>query len=290
MSLEKHYKNFNSFINNCINSFISILKTLLFSKFSLQLPQATAETCIILGNGPSLSESLRLHTDSLKKHPLICVNSFSITEQYEKLQPVFYVLLDPGFWSGNNELVTQTLESLQRKTVWELHLLVPPISKKSALFQQLISKNKNIKPIYFNYVVFKGFSRIAHFFYKKNLAMPQSQNVLVAAIFLGINIGFKNIYIVGADHTWHQQLHVDDKNVLCIKHVHFYEQEEKIKYTPFYKGVHIQETFRMHEILTTMGKAFYGYMVLNKYAKSRDCNIYNASEVSFIDAFERKHL
>ena len=46
----------------------------------------------------------------------------------------------------------------------------------------------------------------------------------------------------------------------------------------------------MHEILTTLGKTFYGYEVMNRYAKSCDAEIYNASEVSFIDSFKRYKL
>jgi hypothetical protein len=120
--------------------------------------------------------------------------------------------------------------------------------------------------------------------------MPQSQNVMVASIFLSLNIGFKNTYIVGADHSWHQTLHLDDTNILCIKDTHFYEDEEKVKYRPFNKGTHLKETFKLHEIFTAWAKVFYGYIALEEYSKYKNCKIYNASEVTFIDAFERKKL
>ena len=196
-------------------------------------------------------------------------------------------MLDPGFWLGDSVLVRSTMEHIKERTNWEMHLLVPPAAKQSSLFQDLISHNKHIHANYFNYTVFKGFTGIAHWFFRKNLAMPQSQNVLVAATFLGINIGFKDIYLVGADHTWHQQLHVNNDNVLCLKNVHFYENVETIDFKPFHKGVHTNETFRMDEILVTWGKTFWGYIALNNYAEYCGVTIYNASEISFIDAFKR---
>ena len=274
-----------------MNTFISLVKVLLLSKFRTKLPQATENTCIVLGNGPSLNDSLQKHPDFFKKHPLICVNSFSVTELYTQLQPTYYVILDPGFWLSNNDLINNTIDCIKKKTTWPVHLLVPPQAAKSELFAQLENQNPNIKINYFNYTVFKGFNAIAYYFYKRNLAILQSQNVLVASLFLAVNIGFKNIYLFGADHTWHQTLHVNDENVLCVKHVHFYESEEKINYTPFYKGLHKKdETFKMHEILITLGKTFYGYIAINEYAKHQNCIIYNTSEISFIDAFERIKL
>lgn len=287
MSAEKSYKEASGFITQFANTCISVLKILIRSKFGVHLPKASDETCIVLGNGPSLNQSFKNHPDFFKKHPLICVNSFAVTEKYLELKPKYYVMLDPGFWLGSGDLVNNTINSIQTKTTWELHLLVPPAAKKSVLFQQLVEKNKNIKATYFNYTVFKGFKGIAHSFYKKNLAMLQSQNVVVASIFLGVNMGFKNVYVVGADHTWHEHLHVDENNVVCVKNIHFYENEEQIKYTPFYKGIHTKEVFRMDEILIILGKTFYGYVALNEYAVSQNCTIYNASETSFIDAFKR---
>jgi hypothetical protein len=290
MGIEKTYNGFSRFALNTINTCISLLKIMVRSQKGISLPQAKEDSCIVLGNGPSLNTSFLKHPDFFKKYPLVCVNSFSVTDRYTELKPAYYVMLDPGFWLGTGDLVTNTINALRAKTSWPLKLLVPPEAKKSSTFLNLESENPNIKICYFNYTVFKGFENIGHFFYKKNLAMPQSQNVLVASIFLSVNIGFKNIYLFGADHSWHQQLHVNEENVLCFKNVHFYESEEKVSYKPFYKGVHITETFRMDEAFVAFGKTFYGYFLLEKYAKSVNATIYNASEISFIDAFKRIKL
>ena len=79
-------------------------------------------------------------------------------------------------------------------------------------------------------------------------------------------------------------------NMLHLKHVHFYDNEEKVTHIPFKKGIHIDETFKVHEIFATWAKTFYGYIALENYAKYKNCKIVNASEVTFIDAFERLKL
>jgi hypothetical protein len=46
----------------------------------------------------------------------------------------------------------------------------------------------------------------------------------------------------------------------------------------------------MDEIFAIWAKTFYGYIAMDSYARSRNASIYNASEVSFIDAFKRVKL
>jgi hypothetical protein len=44
----------------------------------------------------------------------------------------------------------------------------------------------------------------------------------------------------------------------------------------------------MDEIFHAWAKVFAGYRAIRKYAESKQCKIINASEISFVDAFERK--
>lgn len=289
MSLEKIYKRSSLFITTFIQTCISMLKILVASRFSPQLPSAQQESCIILGNGPSLSGSLQKYGKRLKKHALICVNAFSLSDAYVELKPAYYVILDPGFWITPHEQAKKAIELIVENTTWELYFFAPNVVAKTNLVKQ-IRKNPKITVVFFNYTVFNGFQAFAHFFYKKNLAMPQSQNVLVATLFIAINMHFKKIFVIGADHTWHETLHLDAKNQLCVKQLHFYDNEHTITYTPFYKDSSRVETFKMHEIMTTLGKCFQGYHRILEYAVYADAIIYNASEVTFIDAFERKEI
>lgn len=291
MSIEKTYKKSSEWLFLFFSTIVSVVKVLLRLKHKSNLPKTDKKNCIVLGNGPSLKHSIEEYSAALKENSLICINSFSTTDQYPQLQPQYYVILDPAFWLNNAEpFVGQTFDAIINKTSWKLYLMVPYYARNSSVLTSLENKNKNIEIVYFNYTVFNGFKQLAHLLYRKNLAAPQSQNVLVVSLFLAINLGFKNIYLLGADHTWHENLHVNENNELCLKDVHFYDNEQKINYRLFYKAASKTELFKMHEILATFAKTFYGYHLIEDYAKYSDVAIFNASGVSYIDAFERKKI
>jgi Protein of unknown function DUF115 len=277
------------FTKNLFDTFLSLLKVIIRYKFIPKLPISKLETCVVLGNGPSLKESILTFDSELKRHVLFCVNNFANAEEYKTLKPEFYTMLDPSFWIEKPHVdVVKCFKNIIEKTTWQLKLIVPVEAKKSKFFNELNKKNKLINVLYYNYIVFKGFTKVAHYFFKQQWAAPQSQNVLVVSLFLSLNIGFKKIYLLGADHTWHQNLHVNEKNQLCLKDIHFYEDGKQVNYRLFFKDIHQKETFTMSEIFNTLSKVFYGYDTIKKYSKKCEANIYNASEVSFIDSFEKK--
>lgn len=291
LSAEKTYKSFTSFIAQSINTLLSVLKVIVQSRFYIRLPIAKSSKCIVLANGPSLKQALEKNQDVFTQNPLICVNTFAVTPEFSKLKPSYYVMLDPFLWEMENKTNNTVFKNLEEKTDWKLHLLIPKQVIKHPVFQNLQKKNKNILLTPFNYTVFKGFSNIANWFYKKNLAMPQSLNVTITALFLGINMGYKEIILVGADHTWHENLHMSDENILHTKVTHFFENDTEIKYSPFYKsGDPHKGTLKAHEFFDIWSRTFYAYMLIADYAKKHHCTIINASEGSFIDAFKRAKL
>jgi Protein of unknown function DUF115 len=290
MSVKKTaYKNFSTFCLDCINTLASILKVLLMSKSAPKFPAPKEDTCLVLGNGPSLKSALANKRDYFRHGSLMCVNTFSLSPEYTDLKPTYYVMLDPGLWHADNNLIRETMEAIGQKTTWPLHLIVPHEARMSKYIASF-SGHSSITVHYINYVVFKGFEKTANYFFRKNKAMPQSQNVLVASLFFAINIGFKRIELFGADHNWHEQIRVNEDNIVCVKQVHFYENEMKVEYLPFYKAMHIKETFRMDEAFHAWAKVFYGYIRIRKYADSRGCKIFNATENSYVDAFPRIHI
>jgi hypothetical protein len=268
------------------NTVVSLVKILVSSRKTPEFPGPGSDTCIVLGNGPSLKTSFQKYPGHFERFPLICVNSFCLSPEYDQLKPGYCVMLDSGLWKADNEFVQNVLNALLTKTTWTMHLIIPHDAAGSALLRNL-NNHAHIRIHLINYVVFKGFSSVGHYFYKKNLAMPQCQNVLVASLFCAINLGFSKIEFFGADHNWHEQLAVREDNVVCIRQVHFYENREEVSFLPFYKTMHVKETFRMDEAFHAWAKVFHGYFNILNYATSRSVKIVNSSEVSFIDAFER---
>ncbi len=281
------------FFDNLFSTALSVLKVLILSNTKNKIPLASNTQCVVLGNGPSLKNSLTNHLDFFKNKELFCVNNFASSESYTELKPQNYIIMDPSFWKFEgsiNPALEKMLNDLKEKTTWNLRFFIPNQARKSEYLQAFEKENTNIHISYFNYTVFRGFQNISFFIYRLGLGMPQCQNVVVACLFLAINMKFKEIYLLGADHNWHESLIVDDQNVVCLKHHHFYDKDSNIAYRKFYKDTLNKEAFTMKEIFQTWAKVFYGYEVLSKYAEALKVKVYNSSEVSFIDAFERKKL
>ncbi len=287
---ESKYKKSTAFIAKCINTCLSLAKIVVQSKFSVKLPQPKEEKCIVLATGPSLASTMEKYPDKLKNTSLICVNTFANSLEFKQLKPKYYVMLDPYFWEGNTDDIKTTFNNL-KESDWKICLFVPQYAINKKVFKTLRSSNNKIQIIPFNYTVFKGVSSIAHWCYSKNLAMPQSLNVSIAALFIGVNMGFKEIYLVGADHTWHQDLMMNDDNIMHTKVPHFYENKDTVKFAPFYKGRNKERgTYKAHEFFDIWSRTFNAYQQVQTYTMSTKSKIYNASEQSFIDAFERKKL
>jgi hypothetical protein len=247
--------------------------------------------CVILGNGPSLKESLqsKKNYEFIISKPKFCVNSFPITDEFFKLKPEFLVFMDPFFWAENLSEPYKTevinIKENIKKADWDITIIMPNHAKKWNFFIDILSKNILIKYININTSNEDNFVIKADL-YKSNKAMPKVQNVLIACLYVGINIGFKNLYIFGADHSWHEKLMIDKNNILNIKDTHFYDNKN-IQYTKAYSEADLSKIFNMHSFFYALSQKFYGYMELEKYSKLLGSKIFNASTKSYIDAFEK---
>lgn len=266
-------------VNLFINSILSLIKVLFLSDFSLKAAKATNTRCGILGNGPSLKVTLESDVEFLNQLELIAVNLFSTTKEYTQLKPRNYLLLDWSFMNPDHWHGRKGLRGIIENTTWELNLFVPKKMLKSAYFRNELAQNPYIKPIPFNYTIVSGYVRLTYWFFKKGIGMPQCQNVLVATLFYALSMGFKEIYLFGADHSWHELIKLDDNNNLVVSDTHFYGQEDY--------DIAVRETSYMSQQLFSLHKAFYGYEILAKYARSIGVKVYNASSRSYVDVFEK---
>jgi len=172
---------------------------------------------------------------------------------------------------------------------WELKLFIPYIFRNDKDIKEL-KNSKYVKVVFYNYTLMKGIDRWIFPFYKWNLAMPQFYNVLGASVLVAINSGYKKVYVVGADHSWFDNIFVGEDNIVYRKDVHFYDaNSENIKFTPMIEPVS-GTTVSMQGLFWALTAVFESYSTLNRYANYCDSKIYNASEFSYIDSFERKSL
>ncbi|MCX5831441.1 MAG: hypothetical protein NT140_06085 [Deltaproteobacteria bacterium] len=272
---------------------ISLLRVLINHRINYSFPvfQKDNFEINILCTGPSLNESLSSSGNIFQSKDSMCVNKFAESDFFEIIKPSYYLLLDPVFWEENSRPVfiaerDRLYKLINTKTNWHLNLLLPLSAKHAFNWNYIFQNNSNIRISFFNNVPLTGFKSIIHSLYKHNQGMPPAQNVLVAAIFVAINMGYKKLYLLGADHSWHERLVLNDENVVCYRESNFFDKTEQ-QLIPWFKAQENAGTNKMHEIFMEIARMFLGYQYLEEYSKYRNVKIYNASPKTYIDAFER---
>ena len=103
--------------------------------------------------------------------------------------------------------------------------------------------------------------------------------------------------MAGADHSWLQEIFVDDDNEVLLSQKHFYDkQAAKQKHyrdmsvaQPMYRGGSAQSR-KLHEVLEKFYYTFRSYWTLRKYAESKAIEVINITPNSYIDAFKKAPL
>lgn len=262
----------------------SIVKLALQTKRCSITPHSEAgDRLIILGNGPSLADTIADYSgDILAATPLMAVNFAANTPQFDLLQPRYYVLADPLFFAADADEKVRTLwQNFADKVTWPMTIFVPV-----GQIGRIRLHNSNITVEGFNFTGIGGFGPFRRAVYDAGRGMPRPRNVLIPSIMTGIRLGYKEIYLTGADHSWTKTLDVDDDNRVVTVQPHFYKDDEaeRRRVTQVYRDIHL------HDILLSFHIAFRAYFDIEDYARHRGIKIYNATPGSFIDAFERREL
>lgn len=239
---------------------------------------------IIMANGPSLNTTIAESLDTLKHNDTMSVNFAPLSECFFEIEPKYHVLADPLFFTTPQPDNIRALYEALSKVSWPMTLLVPAIFAKE--IPRMVLKKRNITVRKFNFVGAESFGVIEKWLYNLRLAMPRPRNVLVPALMCGIWLGYKGIFITGADHSWMQTISVDDDNHVISVQPHFYKEkaDEQKRVDNTYRN------YRLHQIVESFAIAFRSYHTLQRYAKSRGIHIYNSTPDSFIDAFPRRRL
>jgi hypothetical protein len=275
---------FSDFILNSALTARSLVKILLQSRSTTIKPEKQSLPLVVMGNGPSLNDAIKNSADKLTQYPLLAVNYAGNTPQFTELKPEYYILVDPFFFGDSGAENLNNLWHNLSSVDWKMTLIVPRNFKNSVPAAVIANANITVQTI--NCVGVEGFAGFEKFAFKHHMAMPRPRNVLIPAIMAGIWLGFEEIYIVGADHSWMQSIWVDEENTVVTVQPHFYKDDEKEqkRVDSVYKGYHL------HDIINSFYVAFKGYHLIERYAKAQKVMIYNATRGSFIDAFARKQL
>lgn len=260
-----------------------------FFKEGIQL-KTVNQSCCIIGNGPSLIHQLESSDFLYKQEDLFVVNNFVLTDYYQKIKPNNYVFADPCYWDSNCHkeefLKSQDiLKKIAKETNWEMNIIAP--MNAEICFKNHFKNHSKIKLHFFKAKTLNPlYKKISHYLYSKDIICPEYQNVLILTSFLALNIGFKQINLFGAEHSWTESIRVNSFNQVCLQDKHFYELEAKLLPWINVKG----DVYKMHEILVDLSKMFQGYYYILDYSKFKQATIFNCTPNSYIDAFKRKEV
>ncbi len=234
----------------------------------------------IMGNGPSLRTNLDNNLELLERSDTLAVNFAANTPELRVVRPKYYVLADPHFFRNiSDKNVAALLESL-KAVDWPMTLFVPAKSRRSVA--RMIG-NPMVSVEGFNFLAAEGWTWLEQLMFRLRLGMPRPRNVLIPSIMIGIWLGYKKIYILGADHSWLKTLDVDSDNRVVSVQPHFYKEDS-------HEVERINRTYldlKLHQVLESMTIAFASYHKINAYASRCGITIINATPGSFIDAFPR---
>lgn len=257
----------------------SIVKVSITPKGRMEA-SAVAGPLIILGNGPSLRKNIEEDMDLLRHTDCLAVNFAANSPEFRQIKPKYYLLADPHFFekASTDPNVGQLIENLNAID-FPLTVFIPSTAKRHrALFN-----NTRLNVQTFPFTAIEGFEWFENMMMDSRRGMPRPRNVLIPSIMVGIWLGYKEIYLLGADHSWLQTLSVNERNEVVSIQPHYYKEDAK-------EEERVRATYinlPLHQVLESMTIAFRSYHRIRRYSLRLGVNILNATPGSMIDAFPR---
>jgi len=217
--------------------------------------------CFILATGPSIKNE---NLDLLQNEFCISVSNFFVHEKYLSLKPKFHVFA-PSHPPITSEQYSAWLKDASDNTHFETTFVVAD-SNRSIVESTLIHSNK---------LFYLSGGDFPVDFCKR---LPPVQTVVHVAIYLAIYLGIKEIYLLGADHSW--VLHYGKSN-------HFYEENKhKLVQQNYSEWIEddIGKEFENNAVLWDF------YRKIRSYSKENNYKIVNLTKESLLDVFERDTL
>ena len=238
-----------------------------------------SSSCCVLGNGPSLKDDFENGKILIENNDIFCVNMFCASPLFTVIRPRFYFLVDVAFFYPSNDLHRSQVEALIEafnRVDWKMYLITSSSSLSGSKLLNSIT-NPNVELLKLNSTAVDGFGFFRHFAYSHGLGMPRCQTVVNFALCTAINLGYKNVYLYGADHTWTRDLYVDENNTVCYGDRHVYNKNLTV--------IKKEGTFA-HQLIQ-FATMFNSHYLIEDYSSSKKTKIWNCSSDSFLDAYER---
>lgn len=278
---------------NLVYTTFSFFMILIFSKRTKGFVKHINQECVILGNGPSLLEDLKIIENNISDKFIICLNNFALSDYYIKLKPSVYVFLDPYYWetldankTNHSSIISERnklFDCILNKTTWPIIIYTPFEFKKSKLYKEC--KNEFVEFKFFNSIPVQGFPWFINFCLKYRLGLLKAANVITPSLYYAIMSDFKTIYLSGVDHSWINSIVVLEDSKVYMAQPHFFDNS--LSYDPVFLTPSDLKPTRLHALLEIYANVFKNYWFLADFAIKKNCKIINLTKKSHIDAFPK---
>ena len=164
--------------------------------------------CFILGNGPSTNnQDLLLLENEIK----IVVNDIYKHEKIKKINPNYWICVDPLFFEKKEQYLTPLINAVEEK---EIHV------KMFFPINYVYGKCEIPRTDFLNlhYLKLDGSKTIDEDINFAQGIPVYSQNVIIVAMMLAFHLGANPIYLLGCDHTWWKFSKEDYSNNSVVDH------------------------------------------------------------------------
>ena len=235
----------------------------------------------ILANGPSLSKELKNVLTHKNRANAVC-NFAAFSDYFQEIKPSFYFLADPAFFEKvtSDDRIKKLISLLNEQVDWDLVLVVPINGYKIA--QHYIT-NRYLSIVPVPVVQFCGNTTKRMELIKEGKSAPSFVNVTIFMEYYFLNMGYKKIYLYGVDHTFFDNMFVNNKNEICIDDNHFYGKEPIV--IKRYKSDGVR--WKLSDWLRDKYLTFLEHERIQEYAEYVGAEIINCTESSLIDAYPR---
>lgn len=279
------------FFEAVYQSLISFLRVLLrfHFRFGFKRSARDGSSVFVLANGPSLRKELDRFGKELSACSTMGVNMFMLSDDFRIIRPRYYIIVDVVILNEDTlerikESREQMIKALKENLSWEMELFLPYEGRNSYFHRKLVSENLPLSFTFFNRTSIEGLKSLRHCMYSRGWGMPPPQNVLIGAIMASVHCGFRRIFILGADHSWHEDILIEENGEMMINDRHFYNPGGRK--LPKHHGESLKQ-FKIHEYFNELSRTFRSHIMVEEYARSKGIEILNASSVSYIDAYKR---
>ena len=234
----------------------------------------------VLANGPSLNNEIdTLKSDAtFKSSPKVVVNFFIDSVLFKELKPDYYCLADPIFFKSDK--YTSLFDKISSEVSWPMTLIVPNWGE--AIVKSRIH-NSNINILSISPLRYRGYDSLRYRYYKSGKGMPCYVNVTIMIEFVLLNLGCKDIWLYGVDHSFLADLSVNDENQLCTVDSHFYG-EKKLRVINMKSDGRVRH---MKDFVYDKYLTFLEHEKMRGYADYLGARIVNCTKDSWIDAYVR---